>query len=108
MLLLSTSLILPVPVAAALPPTAGLLHEKVTPVEGVATGVYEKVDPLQIGVRLTELVKTGTALTVTVTWLVLAHPFTSVPVTVKVVVVAGVASTLAVLDADKSAEGLHR
>ena len=98
---------LPVPLAAELPAIAGLLHENVTPEDGVADGVQEKVDPPQMCARVNGLVNTGTALTLTVAWVVLVHPLASDPVTVQVVVTDGLALTLAVFTADKPSGGLH-
>jgi hypothetical protein len=51
--------------------------------------------------------RTGKAFTVTVAWSVFTHPFESVPVTVYVVVVDGLAVTLAVFVALNPVDGLH-
>ena len=63
--------------------------------------------PEQIVCAAGVAVATGVSFTVTVTVPVLTHPFASVPVTVYVVVVVGLAVTAAPVVADNPVEGLH-
>jgi hypothetical protein len=64
--------------------------------------------PLQIVAELAVMDAVGNGFTVTVTWSVLAQlPIVPVPVTVYVVVTAGVAVTLAVFVALKPVDGLQ-
>jgi hypothetical protein len=71
---------------------------------GVPDPVKAIVDPSQTAVGP---VIVGCALTVTVTVCVLVHPAAEVPVTVYVVVVAGLAVTVAPVVADNPVAGDH-
>ena len=82
------------------------------PVEGLQLyveapfAVSGVLDPLQI-VTAGETVTVGLGLTVTVTVAVLVHPFAAVPVTVYVIVLEGLAVTVAPVVDDKLVEGLQ-
>ena len=81
------------------------LHEYVYPVPALALNVVDV--PAQMVVALAVIVAVGAFTTFTVTASVFTQPFASVPVTVYVVVLDGVAVTIAVFVTFKPVDGLH-